>query len=129
MTPTEQKVAAIMALHGERLPLNEIGPDTAMAQDAMIEGLDIDDFVRALAEEFGEFVWGIPWGRFSDQRASFRGCLEIAAFPLWLLVRLVHRPSGESVLPVVDSSDLPRLTLRHIARVIDEKAWSEPDNS
>jgi hypothetical protein len=116
VTPTERKVAAIMTCHGGRLPLLEIGPDTAMAQDAMIEGLDVDDFVRDLAEEFGEFVWTFPWGRFSDQRASFRGCLEIAWFPLWLLIRLVHRPSGEAVLPVVDSGDLPRLTLRHIAQ-------------
>jgi hypothetical protein len=129
VTPTEEKIAEIMTHHGGRLPLVEIRAETAMAQDALIEGLDVDDFVRDLAQEFGDFVREFPWARFSDQRASFRGCIQIASVPIWLLVRLVHRRPGEPVIPVVDSSGLPRLTLGHIAKVIDEGCWSEPPAS
>lgn len=125
LTETERGVAEVMSRHGMQLDLSEIGPTTAMSQDARIDGIDVDEFVWALEERYGEIVKWIPWGRFSDQRASFRGCACLLV-PGWLLWRLVVRKRGEAVVPPPNGGD-ERITVQHIARVIDQGFWSEPE--
>ena len=125
LTETERSVAEAMSSCGKRLDLSEIGATTAMSQDAGIDGIDVDEFVCALWRQYGEIVNEIPWQRFSDQRASFRGC-GCLLFPGWLLWRLVVRKPGERVIPPPNGGD-ERITVRHIARVIDQGFWSEPE--
>ncbi|MBM3928214.1 MAG: hypothetical protein FJ335_07135 [Sphingomonadales bacterium] len=126
MTPTEIRVAQIMSRHGSRLSLHEFSPDTAMAQDAIIDGIDVDDLVFDLEDEFGLVIREIPWLRFSDQRASFRGC-GIVLYPAWVVWRLFVRKSDEPIHILPDPQLFPRLTVSHIAGVIDRGEWFEPD--
>lgn len=85
MTPTEKRVAAIMSRNGYQLAVAEITPETAMAQDARIDGIDVDDFVTELHEEFGPIIGDVPWLIFSDQRNSARGCIAVMGVPFWLV--------------------------------------------
>ena len=126
LTPTELRVAEVVSKFGGQLGVEEIGSDTAMAQDALIDGIDVDDFVSALEAEFGEIVREIPWLAFSDQRASFRGCMSLLGLPLWLVWRFIARPVGERILQPVGTLAHPRLTVGHIAQVIDSGYWFEP---
>jgi hypothetical protein len=100
---------------------------SAVCQDAYIFGVDVDDYVAELENEFGQVVWIIPWLRFTDQTSSFRGwrCL---AFPFWFLFRLLRLPFRTG--PVIPKSDPrnfgPRLELDHIAKIIEQGEWVEP---
>jgi hypothetical protein len=127
LTETEARVAAIMTSPERALSFDEIKPDTSMSHDARIDGIDIDDFAHDMHQEFGAIVYEIPWLRFSDQRASFRGC-GCLMLPFWLVWRLIVRASGEPMLPPPNGGD-ERLTVRHIARVIDQGFWSEPTDT
>jgi hypothetical protein len=102
-------------------------PSSAVCQDACIFGLHVDDYVSDLETEFGDIVWYIPWGRFTDQTSSFRGtgCLLI---PIWMIKRLWRVVAhGEAFLPKPDPRNFPhRLTLGHIAAVIEKGEWFEP---
>ncbi len=126
MTPTEKRVAAIMSHYGYELDVEAITPETAMAQDAHIDGIDVDDFVMQLREEFGSTINDIPWLLFSDQRDSARGCMAVMGVPFWLLWRWLTRPKGTSILSRPGTFAHPRLTVAHIARVIDQGRWEEP---
>lgn len=101
--------------------------DSTVCQDALIYGLDVDDYVARLEAEFGPVVLEIPWLRFTDQTASFRGygCL---VFPVWLVGRFLAWPfRGGHLIPVPDPRHFPhRLTLGHVAHVIDGGHWIEP---
>ena len=124
---TMRGVAEVMSSHGARLGLSEITQDTAMSQDARIDGIEVDDFVFTLEKRFGAVVWSIPWGRFSDQRASFRGCIGCLVFPAWLAWRVFARIRGEPLIPPPNGGE-ERITVGHIARVIDQGFWSEPES-
>ena len=100
---------------------------SAICQDAYIFGIDVDDYVYELEEEFGKVVLLIPWLRFTDQTASARGfgCL---LFPFWLMYRLARLPfTGGPVIPESDPKNFgPRLELGHVAAVIEKGEWFEP---
>lgn len=125
MTPTEEKVARIMSSPERALAFDEITPATIMATDARIDGIDVDDFVADLEDEFGPIVREIPWLRFSDQRASFRGFGCVIA-PFWLLWRAMLYPINQEFVPLPNGGE-EDLTVGHIARVIDAGYWIEPD--
>jgi hypothetical protein len=127
MTSTEQAVADAMSRHGRQLPVEEITADWAMSQDAGIDGIDVDDFVMDLEARFGSIVSDIPWGRFSDQRASFRGCAVWFA-PLWLVWRLFRWPFDGYWVPPPNGGE-ERLTVKHLATVLDAGEWIEPTDS
>jgi hypothetical protein len=102
-----------------------LGPDSAISQDAYIFGIDVDDYVAKLDEEFGPVVWTIPWLAYTDQTASSRGCRACIIAPViipWLLFkRMVF---GSESLPLPDPRHYPhRLTLRHVAEAIDAGGW------
>lgn len=102
-------------------------PTSAVCQDCFIYGVDVDDYVCLLEEEFGPVVRHIPWLAYTDQTSSYRGC-AIALFPLVTICRAPLKLFfGRSLVPAPDPRHFgPRLTLRHIAHVIDEGHWSEP---
>jgi hypothetical protein len=127
LTETEARVATIMTSPQRALSFDEITPDTSMSHDAQIDGIDVDDFARDMHQEFGEIALEIPWLRFSDQRTSFRG-YECLMLPIWLLWRWIVRSRGEPVIPLPNGGD-ERLTVRHIAKVIDQGFWSEPTDT
>jgi hypothetical protein len=106
---------------------SNVTADSAVCQDLLIFGIDVDDYVGLLEEEFGKVVYSIPWGRFTDQTASFRGCGCIQ-FPFWLLWRLVRAAATrQPVIPRAKPRDHPeRLTIAHIAAVIERGQWFEP---
>lgn len=93
----------------------------------MIYGIDVEDYVWALEEHFGEVVRQIPWLRFTDQTFSFRGC-GVVLVPLILIWRIARFPfAGGPILPRPDPINHPeRLALEHIAAVIDRGEWFEP---
>ncbi|QPQ55796.1 hypothetical protein IC614_04195 [Allosphingosinicella flava] len=125
MTPTEIAVAETMSRHGFKLPMEQIAPETAMSQDALIDGIDVDDFVWDLEAQFGSVVWSVPWGRFSDQTTSFRGC-GCALLPFWTIWRVFWWPFEGRLIPLPKEAE-ERLTVRHLAKVLDEGAWCEPE--
>lgn len=93
-------------------------PDWAVDQDTGVAGGDLEDFVEALAVEFGDQVWQWPWQRFAmlDEGLS-------PLFPLLLIWQLLTWPiRGRFSYP----SSYERLTLRHIAKVISDGEWTEP---
>lgn len=106
---------------------NSFGPNTAICQDAMIFGIDVEDYVAELENEFGEFVWQIPWGNFTDQTFSFRGC-GTALLPFHLIWRMIRWSFvGGEIIPKPDPKNFPkRLELAHIAKVIDQARWEYP---
>jgi hypothetical protein len=117
-----------MANNGYRLPLAAIGRDTAMCHDAGINGIDVYEFAHDLSEDFAwDRLNTIPWQRFSDQRASFYGCSAVLMFPLWLLARILTWPiHREAPIPGPRLPD-ERLTVGHIAAVLDRGEWFEPE--
>lgn len=117
------EVRRAMSRNGAQMNIEQVSSATAMAQDARIDGIDVWEFAKDLEKTFGEVVWTIPWGRFSDQRASFYGC-SVAWAPFWLLWRLITWPvHGEFVPPPNGGKE--RLTADHLARVLSDGAWFE----
>lgn len=100
---------------------------SSISQDAYIFGVDVEDYVDILRSKSGPIVYEIPWLRFTDQTSSFRGCAVILVVP-WLLWRCLLWPiSGGKLIPKSDPRHFPhRLTLSHIAAVIDRGEWFEP---
>lgn len=124
LSPTEALVAQAMAASGKRVDLATIKRDTAMSQDAGIDGTDVWDFVVALGKEHEHIWYKVPWDRFSDQRASFYGC-NIIVFPFWLLWRLLTWPlHWDWPIPPLRPAD-ERLTVGHLAAELDRGEWFE----
>lgn len=100
---------------------------SAVCQDAYIYGVDVDDYVDEMEGEFGDVVWIIPWLRFTDQAAAFRGW-GILIFPFWLVGRIASWPFHMGrIIPAPDPRTFGhRLEFEHIAKVIDAGQWSEP---
>ena len=123
----EQKVLSATRRHvearGGSWP-SEVKLDDAVCQDLMIFGIDVDDYVGELEIDFGKVVWTIPWLHFTDQTSSFRG-LGCFLFPPWLLWRLLRRlVASGPIIPRADPKNYPhRLTLREIAKIIEEGGW------
>jgi hypothetical protein len=124
LSPMEALVAHAMAKNGKQIDLAEIHRHTAMSQDAGIDGIDVWDFVVDLGEEHRD-IWGkVPWGRFSDQRASFYGC-NVLLFPVWLLARIVTWPVHRD-WPIPPPRPVEeRLTVAHLAAVLERGEWFE----
>lgn len=101
--------------------------ETAVCQDAMIWGIDVDDYVDQLEAEFGNVVRKIPWLHYTDQSFSFRN-FEVLFIPFAIVWRLIRWPFlNEPLVRVADPENHPnRLTLSHIASVIDKGEWFEP---
>lgn len=101
-----------------------VGPDSAVCQDLLIFGIDVEDYVWLLEDEFGPSVSEIPWMTYTDQTSSFRGC-AVAIAPLWLVYRLGRKlVKGGPVIPKPNPRLHPhRLTLREVAEVIDQGGW------
>lgn len=125
LTPQEEHVAVAMAKNGKQLDIAEIGRDTAMSQDAGIDGIDVWEFVCSLGDDY-RMVWRqVPWERFSDQRASFYGC-SVLVFPFWLLLRILTWPiHREAPIPAPRRAE-ERLTVGHLAALLERGEWFEP---
>ena len=124
LSPTQTLVAQAMAKNGKRLDIAEIRRDTAMSQDAGIDGIDVRDFVHDLGEDHRD-IWGMaPWGRFSDQRASFYGC-NVLLIPVWLLARIATWPVHRDWLIPPPRPVEERLTVAHLAAVLERGEWFE----
>lgn len=100
---------------------------TAISQDALIFGIDVEDYASVLGEEFGEIVWEIPWLRYTDQTSSFRG-FGCAFVPFWFVWRFLRWPlAGGNLIERPHPRTHPlRLELGHIAKVIEQGHWSAP---
>lgn len=98
-------------------------PESALAQDLGIYGLDVDDFAMKLAERFGSWVADWPWDRFTDlnEGVDVRGCLMLPFMPLVLIYRAVR---GMPLFP--QDKELERLELGHIASVLEAGQWIDP---
>lgn len=126
LSPKETLVAQAMAKNGKRLDIAEISRNTAMSQDAGIDGIDVWEFVHDLGDEHREVWQQVPWHRFSDQRASFYGC-AVLVFPIWLLFRIATWPiHREAPIPAPRPAE-ERLTVGHLAAVLELGAWFESE--
>jgi len=116
-----------IAHRGQPDPDFVLSPSSAICQDAAIFGIDVDDYVNELEDTFGPVIRQIPWLRYTDQTASFRGC-GCLAFPFWLMARIIIWPFRKGkIIPRANPREFgPRLELQHIAKVIDAGHWLEP---
>lgn len=96
----------------------KLGSDSAIDQDIGMAGGDVEDLVEALEAEFGEDVWQWPWQRFAILNEGL-GCFFLPAL-VWQLLSWPFR--GSFSYP----DSLERLTLGHIAAVIEKGEWFEP---
>ena len=104
-----------------------IGLDAAVCQDLLIFGVDVEEYVWALEEEFGKVVWTIPWRHYTDQTSSFRGCGGCLLFWPWLVLQFIRKIlRGGPVIPRPHPREHPfRLTLREISEAIEAGGWSK----
>ena len=103
-----------------------LGPDSAISQDAYIFGVDVDDYVGELEQEFGPVVYTIPWLVYTDQTNSARGCRACLAIPIivpWLMLKSLIL--GRKNLGPDPRQHPYRLTMRQIAEAIDAGGWPE----
>jgi hypothetical protein len=126
LSAMEALVAQAMASCGQCKDIAGIGRDTAMSQDAGIDGIDVWDFGTALGEVHWPVLETVPWERFSDQRASFYGCGSMLYLPVWLMFRIATWPfHREAPIPPLRPA-AERLTVGHLAAVLERGAWFEP---
>lgn len=100
---------------------------TAVCQDAMIFGIDVDEYVDRLEAELGDVARKIPWLHSTDQTNSFRDS-AVLLIPFAIVWRLIRWPFlKEPLVRRADPENHPyRLTLRHIALVIEKGEWFDP---
>ncbi|KLI63665.1 hypothetical protein [Aurantiacibacter marinus] len=91
---------------------------SAVMQDLGIGGEDVDDFALRLAERYGDQVADWPWQRFADLNEGLS-----LLFPFMLVWQLASWPfRGRFSYP----SNKQRLTLGHIAFVLERGEWVDP---
>lgn len=118
VTGREAEIAALaQAMSG----LRRVWPDMAVSQDLGLYGDDITEFIMALADRYGQWVWDWPWARFVDDNEG-AGCLILFGLPWLLLCWLIGGPSRG----LDPGQGLERLEIGHIAAVIDRGVWFEP---
>ncbi|WP_247271349.1 hypothetical protein [Qipengyuania sp. S6317L1] len=93
--------------------------DSALDQDLKIIGDDVDDFAEVLAERYGEWVADWPWERFVCLDEGVLILAPMAA--IWDFLRL---PWGDTAIP--RKPELERLTLAHVANVLERGEWIDP---
>ncbi|WP_337660956.1 hypothetical protein [Erythrobacter sp. Alg231-14] len=109
----------VLWVAGEDFGIRETTLDSALDQDLKIIGDDVDDFAEALASRYGEWVFDWPWEEFV---CLDEGVPILAPFALiWDFLRL---PWRETAFP--RKPHLERLTLAHIAKVLEAGEWSDP---
>lgn len=116
-----EREAEIAALAQDLSGLRRVWPDMAVSQDLGLYCDDIMEFIMALADRYGEWVWDWPWARFADDREGV-GCLAIFGLP-WLLLCWLFRARSRGLHQV---QGLERLEIGHIAAVLDRGVWFEP---
>ncbi len=117
MSATLDRVIEIVAAQSG-VRQDRLCASSAIDQDIVISGGDIEDLVEALANEFGDQVWQWPWQRFAllDEGLSL-------LFPFQFVWQLITWPiRGSFSYP----SPYERLELGHIAKVIEAGHWLEP---
>ncbi len=88
-------------------------------RDLGIIGDDVDDFVAELSQRYGEWVFEWPWQRFV---CLDEGVPITAPFvAIWEFLRLPWRDTAWPTKPVLE-----RLTLAHIAFVLERGEWVDP---
>ena len=104
-----------------------LGPESAISQDVDLYGLDVDDYVSELEEEFGSVVRTIPWLHYTDQTGSVRGCKACVVAPVWIpWILLKVAFLGKASLKLPEPENYPRrLTLAQIAQAIDDGGWPQ----
>jgi hypothetical protein len=115
MTEREAEIAALVQ---DMSGFRRVWPDMALYQDIGMVGDDITEFVMALEERYGEWVWEWPWQRFAELNEGL-GCLFLPGL-IWQLLTWPFRGSFNYL------SKLERLEISHIAAVIDKGEWFEP---
>ncbi|KEO87439.1 hypothetical protein EH30_07345 [Erythrobacter sp. JL475] len=86
--------------------------------DLGIVGEDAIEFIERIGDRLDERVWDWPWSRFVE----LRECLSLL-FPFMLIWQLLTWPfRGRFSYP----SNKERLTLRHIAFVLERGEWIDP---
>ncbi|WP_390587117.1 hypothetical protein [Erythrobacter sp. MTPC3] len=103
----------------EEFGIGEATLTSALDQDLKIIGDDVDDFAELLANRYGEWVCEWPWDRFVCLNEGVSILAPFAA--LWDLLRL---PWRETAFP--RKPQLERLTLAHVANVLERGEWIEP---
>ena len=103
----------------EDFGIREAKLDNALDQDLNIIGDDVDDFAEALAERYGDWVADWPWERFVCLDEGVPMLAPIAA--LWDFLRL---PWDNTAVP--RKPELQRLTLAHVANVLERGEWIDP---
>ena len=103
----------------EDFGFSEATLDSALDQDLKIIGDDVDDFAEALAERYGEWVADWPWERFVCLDEGVPILAPMAA--IWDFLRL---PWGDTAFP--RKPELERLTLAHVANVLERGEWIDP---
>lgn len=111
-------LSRVIALAEQCSGLRDIGPASTIDRDCDMAGGDVENFVSALAHEYGEWIWEWPWHRFAilDEGLSL-------LFPFVLIWQLLSWPFCGQFSP---PSQLEQLTLEHIANVIDAGQWFDP---
>jgi hypothetical protein len=115
MVSTLERVIEIAVIAG-RADRADCLPDAAVHPELAINGVEGDEFVDALCKEFGDWIADWPWARFVD----FNEPPASSGPKIWKLLRL---PNPEVAFPGYVEE---RLTLGHIAAVIDNGQWFDP---
>jgi len=114
----DRHLAYVMWIARECHGLTLAEPQSTFEQDLRISGDDACDFVENLQQRYGEWVWRWPWQRFAQLNEGLS-----ALFPLILIWQLFTWPfRGSFEYP----SEFERLTLAHIANVLEHGEWIEP---
>ncbi len=110
--------AYVLWLARENHGISNAELDHAIDHDLHIVGDDAIEFIERLKDRVGEKVWDWPWGRFVELGEGL-----LAFFPFVLVWQLITWPiRGTFTYP----NPKERLTLGHVALVMERGEWIEP---